>query len=152
MEYIKIIDLSLTPYTNKFYRLIKVNCNTFGYKLYKVALTFSLVSIAWIFFRANTLSDAMYIVKNLFIFNPDVIFGEALYKMGLERREIKIAVVSIFVLVGFDLLERKYNIWDLIKKQNIIFRWSLYIIFMLYILFYGIYGSNENAAFIYFQF
>ncbi|WP_205164585.1 MULTISPECIES: MBOAT family O-acyltransferase [Arenibacter] len=148
----QIIDLSITPFIFKFYRSVKINFNTVGYKLYKILLTFSLVSLAWVFFRANKLTDAIYIIKNIFVFNPEVLFGDAIYKLGLERGEFKIAIISIIVLIGFDLLERKFDILALLKNQNIILRWGLYVFFILYILFYGIYGSNEKAAFIYFQF
>ena len=35
----------------------------------KIILVFSLVCFAWIFFRANSISDAIYVVKNLFAGN-----------------------------------------------------------------------------------
>jgi D-alanyl-lipoteichoic acid acyltransferase DltB (MBOAT superfamily) len=37
----------------------------------KIFLTFNLVSFAWIFFRASSLSDAVYIVRHLFV-NPEI--------------------------------------------------------------------------------
>mgnify|MGYP003667452434 FL=1 len=148
----QIIDLSITPYITKGYHLFKINTDSFGYKLYKVLLTFGLVTFAWVFFRANTLADAGYIVKNLFTFNPEVILDGDIYKLGLVWREFKIAIIAILVLLGANILERKYNLLDLLRKQNLVIRWAFYLVLTLYVLFYGVYGSNEKAAFIYFQF
>jgi len=148
----QIIDLMLSPFINIIYKKLNIDKNTFNYRAYKVLLTFGLVSFAWVFFRANTLTDAMYITKNFFVFNSDFWCGDGLYKLGLERREFKIAIISILVLLGMDLLERKFNLLDALRKQNIVLRWVFYIVFTFYILYYGVYGGNEKAAFIYFQF
>jgi len=41
---------------------------------------------------------------------------------------------------------------NLLRKQHFVLRWVFYTIFVLYILFYGVYGDSDKAAFIYFQF
>lgn len=148
----QIIDLTTYPGIIKLCNSLKINRASFGYKIYKVLLTFSLVTIAWVFFRANTLADSYYILKNFFVFNPEVIIGNDIYKLGLGRREFKIALISIFILLGANIIERKYNLMDLLRKQPLLLRWTFYIISTLYILYYGVYGDNEKAAFIYFQF
>jgi len=150
----QIIDLSTTELMKRAYSVLKIKIqpDSFGYKLYKVLLTFSLVTFAWIFFRANTLADASYIVKNIFEINPSVLFGESIYELGLGKRELRVAVISIAVLLGLDLMERKINLTDLLRRQPFALRWGFYLGLTLYILFYGVYGTNENAAFIYFQF
>ncbi len=148
----QIIDVTLTPIIKVWCQNLKINVNAFAYKMYKVGLTFSLVTFAWIFFRANTLTEAYYIVKNLFHFNPEVILGNGIYEMGLSRTEFKIAYIALIILLIANLLERKYNLMELLKKQHLMLRWTLYVSLIFYILVYGVYGSNEKAAFIYFQF
>lgn len=150
----QIIDLSTTRLMKRVYSVLKIEIqpDSFGYKLYKVLLTFSLVTFAWIFFRANTLADASYIVKNMFEFNPSVLFGDSIYGLGLGKRELRVALMSIAILLGLDLMERKINLTDLLRRQTFVLRWGFYLGLTLYILFYGVYGTNENAAFIYFQF
>ncbi len=148
----QIIDLNITPIIRKLYGFLKIDIHTFWYKLYKIGLTFMLVCIAWIFFRANTLEDAFYIVKNLFVFNPEIVFNTDLYKLGLEQREFRIALISILVLIGANLLERKYDLLQVLRKQPLMIRWGYYLFLTLYILFYGVYGDDEKASFIYFQF
>lgn len=148
----QVIDLSSYPLMMKLNQSLKIDTSSFGYRFYKVLLTFSLVTFAWIFFRANTLADAYYIVKNIFVFNPEIFFGNEIYELGLEERELKIAIISIIVLLIANLMERKFNLMNLLRKQHIIMRWGFYTFFVLYILFYGIYGDSDKAAFIYFQF
>jgi D-alanyl-lipoteichoic acid acyltransferase DltB (MBOAT superfamily) len=150
----QILDLAFTPFVNKIYLIFKINKNrsSFVYRLYKIVLTFSLVTFAWIFFRANSLPDAFYIIKNIFVFNPEAISGDQLYNLGLQKREFFVAMVSIIVLLSLNLMERKSSLIDQIRKQPLLLRWGFYIGFTIYILFYGVYGGNEKAAFIYFQF
>lgn len=148
----QIIDLMITPFFNRLNKSLKIDTRTFVYKAYKVILTFTLVVFAWIFFRANNFADAIYIVKNLFVFNPEVISNGDLYKLGLPWREFKIGIIAVLILLVANLLERKFHLLNLLRKQHLAVRWSFYIILVLYTLFYGVYGSNEKAAFIYFQF
>jgi len=148
----QVIDLTISPFVLKLIQFLKINRSSFGYKLWKVSLTFSLVAFAWIFFRANTLSDASYIVKNLFVFNPEVVLDKGIYQLGLKAREFDVAIFSIVVLLIANLMERKFNLLNLLRKQHFVLRWAFYTIFVLYILFYGVYGDSDKAAFIYFQF
>ncbi len=148
----QIIDLALTPQVNRINAALNINTSTFIHKMYKVILTFSLVTIAWVFFRANTFADAIYIIQFSFVFNPEVVLGGDIYELGLPWREFKISVVAILVLFGANLLERKYHLLNLLRKQHLLIRWTFYIVLVLYILFYGVYGSDEKAPFIYFQF
>lgn len=142
-----VFDMFLTP-------LIKFNlkASPFWKKAFKLLLTFTLVCFAWIFFRANTLGDAWYLIEHIFVFNPEIIIGNGIYDMGLDRREFKVALIAIGALLLFDLLEGKFNVFDFIRRQHFTLRWGFYIILVLSILVFGVYGSNEKAPFIYFQF
>ena len=143
-----VLDTILTPLVGK----ANFKMSPFWGKALKLMLTFTLVCFAWIFFRANTLGDAWYMVKNIFVFNPEVIIGNEIYEIGLDRREFKVALISISALLLFDLLEGKFNFFDILRKQHFTFRWAFYLILVLSILVFGVYGGNEKAPFIYFQF
>lgn len=47
-------------------RLFKINCKI---KIINVIKTFLIVTFAWIFFRANTFRDALYVISNMFKLN-----------------------------------------------------------------------------------
>ncbi len=94
-----VLDMLLTPLTQFNFKVFP-----FWKKAFKMLLTFTLVCFAWIFFRANTLGDAWYLIEHIFVFNPEVIIGNGIFDMGLDRREFKVALISIVALLLFDLL------------------------------------------------
>ena len=57
------LELLLKPFKGFVITTLKIKKESFGFKLFQISLTFFLVSFAWIFFRAKTLSDAIYISK-----------------------------------------------------------------------------------------
>jgi D-alanyl-lipoteichoic acid acyltransferase DltB (MBOAT superfamily) len=116
-------------------------------KYWKVLITFSLICFAWIFFRANNLTNAWYIVTHLF---SD--FGNSLNLItdfGLSKTEFAIALLSIGFMEIVQLIERKDNIRNVLSKKPIWVRWSMYYVIVIGIIFFGVFGKNN---FIYFQF
>ncbi|MCL4114221.1 UNVERIFIED_CONTAM: hypothetical protein GTU68_065102 [Idotea baltica] len=143
-----VLDIALTPIVQG----LNVRVRELYKRIFQLLLTFTLVCFAWIFFRANSLSDALYLIKNIFVFNPEVVLKNGMYEMGLDRREFKVALIAIAALLSFDFIEGKLSFYNLLRKQHIIFRWLFYVILILVILIFGVYGGNEKAPFIYFQF
>ncbi len=124
----------------------------------KVATTFFLICFSWIFFRANNLGDALYIVRHIgagFINGirtfPDSIHTELLTQLFMGRYSLEFVVVaaSVFVMLGVEFRQREKDVFEgLVDKQWWI-RWSLYYIFALWVLFFGVF---DTSPFIYFQF
>ena len=103
--------------------------------------TFLLVTIAWVFFRAESLSQAFSI------------FGKILSDSILETPDLRpkafLSMVLIGFLIIFEYIQRKKQHALEIEKWHLIFRWSFYFL----ILFVGIFFGNFNKVeFIYFQF
>ena len=118
----------------------------------KVMVTFFLVSFAWIFFRANTISDAIYIISNLFSGWGRGLTFEAFEKMPFGRPlkfELVVSLFAIGILLVVHLIERRENIIDWFSEKPIWVRWSVYYSIILWILLFGNFGSKQ---FIYFQF
>ena len=123
-------------------------------KLFQIIFTFTLVSFTWIFFRANTLSDAVYIVGNLF---SDIdMWTDVNYiyyvsnNMGLSFIEFLIGILSILVLMIGEIFARKRPVYKSLGNSNFVIEGSFYLIVVSIILTMGVYfNANE---FIYFQF
>jgi alginate O-acetyltransferase complex protein AlgI len=118
----------------------------------KVMVTFFLVSFAWIFFRANTISDAIYIISNLFSGWGRGLTFEAFEKMPFVeplKFELVVSLFAIGILLVVHLIERRENIIDWFSEKPIWLRWSVYYSIILSILLFGNFGSKQ---FIYFQF
>jgi len=111
--------------------------------------TFTMVSVAWVFFRANSFSDSIYIVKNLLNFNQEI---NTYYHLGLASHEFKLALITIVLLLTFDFIHKKYNAQKLLNKTNFVIRSVAYVVIIFSILIFGVYGDENVSEFIYFQF
>ncbi len=108
----------------------------------KTIVTFCLVCVGWVFFRAASLSDACLILKKI-LFEPGPLF------LG-GFREIMYGVVGISFLIGFDFWSRGKHIDDFLSQQRVVVRWGVYIFMLLAILTTGVF--SYTSQFIYFQF
>ncbi len=123
-------------------------------KIIQIALTFSLVNFGWIFFRANSLTDALYIINNLFVSLGTQLsswenFKAAVVGYGLNQYELILAFVVIVIMESIHLLQRNGSVRQLLRDKPLVFRWTAYYFLILLILAFGVYGKTE---FIYFQF
>lgn len=109
-------------------------------KMIHWALTFCIVCIAWIFFRANTISDAFQIIKNIFT-NLGVP-----YMRVADFLAIALALFIMFIKELIDEHRLKIRISD----SPIWMVRHLYITFMIaFIILMGVLNGDQ---FIYFQF
>ena len=131
------------------------NRETASHKLYKILTTFLLVDFAWIFFRANSLKEALKMIKSIFTdWNPWILFDESLYKLGLDRKNFQFMIITIIILIIADIIKWKgHSVREWVYKQEIWFRWLFYLVSIFSILIFGIWGPQfSESAFIYFQF
>jgi D-alanyl-lipoteichoic acid acyltransferase DltB (MBOAT superfamily) len=136
---------------NKLYEKLNWDLNKFSFKLYRVLLTFSIVTIAWVFFRADNFKDAITILHSLNSIEVYDFFSDKIFSYGLDAKQIAIALVSIIVLFFIDFMNKRKHILSFVQEQNIVLRWSLSYAIIFIILIFG-YFNNEQANFIYFQF
>jgi alginate O-acetyltransferase complex protein AlgI len=147
----QIFGLLFKPARQKAAKLLKINPDSRASRFAKAVFTFLLVDFAWIFFRAETLSDALLLIGNLF--QPANLADGALFQLGLTAPEFYAAVLGIAIILAADLLSRKIDIRTLLLQRNLITRWAVYLSASLVILIFGVYGSQYTAQqFIYFQF
>lgn len=135
---------------------LKINTSCFSWKLIRIMLTFTLVTFAWIFFRAENMDEATSIIFRIILKpNPWILFNDGIYGLGLDNIEMNILLFSIFILLIVDIIKYKKheNIDSFIMRQNMYFEWGFIIFLILMIFIYGEYGLNfDPKQFIYFQF
>ena len=117
-----------------------------------IPVIFSIVCFAWIFFRANNLSDALILIDNLWTNNLINLIDGEIYQLGLTKPEFILAIIFIFILTIFEWTHGKINFSNYLRKQRVPIRWSTYIIICLIIIVFGVYGEDTISEFIYFQF
>ena len=111
-----------------------------------VLFVFFMVSICWLFFRANTLADALVLIKHALDFRGMQFYVDG----GLSTLQILFGFIFIAFLYAAELFNNKYSFRELLKKVPLPFRWTFYVGVIFFILLMGVY--DELATFIYFQF
>lgn len=116
----------------------------FLHNLFQVLTTFVLASFAWIFFRAASFDDAMYIIGNIFTI-------ETLENLNLFHFEadMYLSLFLILFLIGVEVLEEKGRISGWLKLSPAYVRWGVYGAGLAAMVILGVW---ESADFIYFQF
>ena len=151
-----VIGDILKPVRKKGIELLKIRTDVFSFRFGQAAITFTLTTFAWIFFRAESLKRAFLYVKNLFTrWNPWVFFDESLFTFGLDRREAGILFAALIALIIVDLVRywKGINLGEALCRQNLVFRWAVMISLVVVVTVYGVYGIDfDSAKFIYFTF
>jgi len=105
--------------------------------------TFHLVLISWVFFRAGTLSEALYILGN---FLPGT---SSPFLSSFGAGEFLIALLSILVMEIVHLVERSQSLETWLTNCHPIIRWGTCYAILFSIMLFGVFNNQE---FIYFQF
>lgn len=151
----QIIGSKLKPLRDWGNRILKLDRQSMSHKLYRVIFTFCLIDFTWIFFRANRFIDSFKIIKSIFsVHNWWILFDNSLFTLGLDWKNFMIMIFAILILLAADVCKyKKIKIRNVIMKQELWFRWSLYIVAIIFILIFGIWGPGyDSSSFIYFQF
>jgi alginate O-acetyltransferase complex protein AlgI len=151
----QVVGDLMTPVKSFFVKFFGVNTASFSHKLLRIVFTFSCIVFSYIFFRAESLGQSVYIIKNIFLNSaPWELFDGTLCSFGLTGFELFLMFIGILILTAADIC--KYNgisIEALILKQDWWFRILIIIASICFIFYFGAWGSSLNGAeFIYFQF
>jgi alginate O-acetyltransferase complex protein AlgI len=119
--------------------------------LLKIGITFALVVFAFLFFRANSLADAQYIVAHLFAFTGQSLsapLAEGL--LGAQTEFILCwALIGLLLLVDYGIARLGFDrLWT--ASPGVV-RWVAYYVAGAAVIFSGLYGIGAQK-FIYFQF
>lgn len=119
---------------------------------WQLPLTFIVLCFTWIFFRANTIQDAFWIISRLFwdIGRPLNYLKTAVICLDMPYLSMCGMALSAAALFVWDLLSLKQDVIKLISRQRGLVRWPLYVLLLVAIALF----SHKGIAteFIYFQF
>jgi len=113
--------------------------------LLRVILVFTLVSLAWVFFRADNFNDVSQLISSAFLIDKTQV---GWYTFGDYKYELILSLISILFLIGVEL---KYDyLTNFLSSCNFAFRSVIYLFLILMLLSFGAFHSS--GEFIYFQF
>lgn len=110
-------------------------------RAFNICITFALMTVAWTFFKAQTLGDALTAVKKMMMPTG------ALYKPNASV--LLYGCIGIAVLVICDILQERNGRHPLLENRHITVRFMSYIVLAMMLLTIGVFDGGQ---FIYFQF
>lgn len=143
------------PFYHKIVSALKIKEQKMMWKCFRTIMTFLLVDMTWLFFRADSLGQGCRILKRFVLeFRPMWFFSEGFPAMFGSTANFMVITFSLLILFAVDFLKYKgIDVRAVIFRQQIVFRWLIYWLMLLVILFWGAYGTGyEQKQFIYFQF
>ncbi len=147
----QIIGDLLEPIRERYIKSENALC-----KICRGVVTFALVDFAWIFFRSNSLDDSFaYIWRMIRYMDLATLRDGSLYTLGLTKLEFTIAIVSLIVLLTVDMIRYRkgMQLYEYLNTKVLPIRWMAYVVLVVAIFVFGIYGFAYDAAqFYYFQF
>ena len=113
--------------------------------------TFMLVYLAWIFFRAATVGDAMLILQKIVVGLPGELPLLARGSLAIEFSQMRLllAAAVICFMLTIEYLDRRKNIFERLAAWPLPVRFAVYLAMIYLPVLYGDFGSQQ---FIYFQF
>lgn len=125
----------------KIRQRLKISKKSNTYKAYNIIITFSLVSIAWIFFRADTTKDAIDLIQRIFMVRGKLFFDYPTFLYGIP---------AIALLLYYDLRCEKHGEEHVMAgKRNWFGEQVKYALLTLIVILTGV---LDGGQFIYFQF
>ena len=125
---------------------------------WQTCATFALVTLAWVFFRASSLRDAVYVLRHLSTgLSAQIVavtshdtnaIGQLLF-LGFEPSRIAIAALAVLSLIAVERRQRSGSLRTRIAAAPMPIRWMIYSAAVLYITTLGVF---QGEKFIYFQF
>ncbi|MBR1437859.1 MAG: MBOAT family protein, partial [Synergistaceae bacterium] len=118
----------------------------------RVIGTFTFCMFAWVFFRANSISEALYVFSH----SMDGITRIKSYLLGYKdfnegvSGSLKDVLMVFTVLAAYDYFSLKYDILSRLSSRNIFLRRTVYVLFIIAILTFL--PLRRTQEFIYFQF
>jgi len=115
--------------------------------------TFLLFCLGATLFRAKDLSDVFYILTHLGtgLGSSEGIKAsfKTLFSLGLNRYDLVVALISVGLMEWIQGIEKPKNMRRMFSERPPWFRWMIFYILLLFLIFFGEYS---DYAFIYFQF
>ena len=150
-----MLGMQFEPLFKKLIARLHVNTECFSWRFWQMLRTTILMMFGRLIYRAPDFPSAVRIVKRMFsVFNPWVLTDGTLFTLGLDAWELFIIFVSLIVLLAVGVLqERGVRLRETIARQNLPFRWAVYLAAIFTVILLGYYGKGFNPAdFIYANF
>lgn len=119
---------------------------------WQLPVTFILVCFTWIFFRADSMQDAVWIISKLFwdASRPLSYIQTCINCLGVTLVAAIGMFLSVTILIAYDYAALKRDVIAALSRRKAFVRWPVYVFFLLIIALFA--PKGVATEFIYFQF
>lgn len=162
--YIVIGEVTLPFFTWLFAGKMHINLEGKFANAVRVARTFLLVCIGDVFFRSDSVSHALRMLREaVTVFNPWIFIDGSLLDLGLDIYSWGIVFLSLMILAVVSLVQYRIEmaatgklsdsglsryscVRDYLADKNIVLRWVIIIALLFYVILLAEYGPGYSAA------
>ena len=139
------------PFRQRLRARLGVDENSRWLRLWQGFFTFCLLTAAWIFFRADSFSQAVDVVKHILLIPRDG-FGWASAARLFPLRPALLALLALLPCVLEDLVIARNRAFPAVERTSFRY-WGLMLVLLLAIAVFGVYGEGfDPRDFVYFNF
>ena len=122
----------------------------FMFSAFQVVLTFGLVCLAWIFFRAENIHAAGLVLKNILTLRGSLhAVAWDFSQLGLTPADFWILAAAFLIFCGFEIAGRKGSLFIRSQSWALPLRWSVYLLLIFSVILFGYFGIFKASDFIY---
>lgn len=144
-SYIVIGELTRKPF-ERLYDRLNIKKDNRLLNLFRIVRTFLLVSIAFIFFRAENAKIAIVMIRNMLTVRDASLLTGGIFELGLDAIELIILAASLIIMVSVEIYSKKRDVRMVLAKKNIVLRWIVFFMLIFYVILLGNYGPGYSAA------
>ena len=138
----------LEPVFKRLIAALKINTEAWSWKFFQQVRSFCLFSAAVSFDRRESFGAGLRAWRTVFTdWNPWTLFDGTLMNLGLDGKDMTICALGLLAVLAVSMLRERYgSVRELLARQNLAFRWLIYLALFLAVLVLGCYGPGYNAA------
>lgn len=130
-------------------KLLNIKADSLSENIYKIAITFHLTMISWIFFQSENLYSGFTYLKNM-LSRAEIwkLTDGSLFTYGITLNKFFVILITLLgILAGeYYSVKNEMDIKLKILNAHIFIRWTIYAMMILSILLLGAYGSGYDMA------
>lgn len=97
----QVVEKRVISIAKTKHKMVRNNTFSIIFSIINIIIIMCFISLAWVFFRAESLSDAVCILRSIFVSNNSAVSFQNI----LERKEIVILCINCTILLLYDYLQ-----------------------------------------------
>lgn len=147
----QVVGAMTLPARRRLMEALHIPWDAVWLKAVRIVVTFGLMTVSWVFFRAESCAQALTILGRIFTAGG-VCFPLVLTDLGMNAARLWVLGIGLAVMFAVDCVEETVGLRDRVVR-TVWLRYALWVALLLAIALFGAYGTGYNAQeFVYFKF